>query len=272
MKYRFVVLVDFSPHAGHLVNFAYEWSRVVGAELLLAHSTFAPAPALASPESKRQLSDIADRAALSKLQGLARSGLPAGTPVRFLVSEKRLVPLLNTLLQEPYANLVFLGLKGTGMLKRTLLGSEAVRVIDETDSLVVGVPRNADCCPAERLRVAVQKDFPLNILEFNKLLHSTGGRIRELSFFSVLTPADDFAAAERYLRDLAEMYAERMVTSYRLHPGSSAIEEIRSVVSGSKREFLVVQRGSRMLLGRVFRRFLVNELVHQGDIPLIILP
>jgi hypothetical protein len=97
VKDRFVVLVDFSPHSSHVVNFAHEWSRRVGAEILLVHSTFAPLPAMASHESKRQIADIANSAALEKLERLA--GFAGKTPVTFLASEKSLVAVLNKLLQ-----------------------------------------------------------------------------------------------------------------------------------------------------------------------------
>lgn len=35
---------------------------------------------------------------------------------------------------------------------------------------------------------------------------------------------------------------------------------------------LVVQKGSRLLTDQLFRQFLINELVYEGQTPLIVLP
>jgi hypothetical protein len=272
MKNRFVVLIDFSPYSEHLIQFAYDWGNRVGAEILLVHNTIVMSPVMAPHESKIQLTRIANRDALEKLQRCTETLLPKGVSVKRLVSERKLVYQLRALLREPYNNLVFVGLKGTGLLKKIFIGSEAVRVIDSIDNLIVAMPRNADCCSRESVHVAVQKNYPLNVIDFNKFLNFAGDQVRKIVFFSVITHDDDPDSTENYLRDLVGSYSDRSHTSYEMYEGKSGFADLKKVIAGKKNEFIVVQKGSRMFLDQIFRKYLINELVYEGNIPLVILP
>lgn len=272
MKNRFIILVDFSPYSEHLIHFACEWGSRVNAEILLLHKTAVISPVMAPHESKLQLARIAKRDAMEKLQRCTETVLPKGASVKRLVTERKLVHQLQALLREPCNNLVFLGLKGTGLLKKIFIGSEAVNVIDSIDNLVIAMPRNAECCSRESIHVAVQKNYPLNIIDFDKFLNFAGEQIKKIVFFSVITPDDDLDSTERYLRDLAEFYADKRDVSHELYQGKNAFEDLKRIISKRTNEFIVVQRGSRMFLDQMFRKYLINELVYEGNIPLVILP
>lgn len=272
MKNRFIVLIDFSPYSEHLMQFAYDWGMRINADILLVHQTAAFSPVMAPHESKMQLARIARRDALEKLQRCTESVLPKGALVKHLVSERKLVVQLRALLREPYNNLVFLGLKGTGLLKKIFIGCDAVTIIDSIDNLVVAMPRHADCCSRVSVHVAVQKGYPLNLIDFNKFLNFAGDQIRKIVFFSVTTPDDDRDSTEKYLSDLAEFYADKYHASHDVYKGKHGFEDLKRIVAEKKNEFIVVQRGSRMFLDQMFRKFLINDLVYEGNIPLVILP
>jgi len=272
MKNRFIVLIDFSAYSEHLLRFAHEWSERVRAEMLLVHSTTTVAPVMTPHESKVGIADHAHRAALKKLKVFAEGVLPAEASFKRLVSEKHPVAILNPLLQEHFNNLVFLGLKGTGFLKKVFIGSQAVRIIDGIDNLIVAVPLNVDCCSPNAIHVAVQKSRPLNLFELNKFLKFAGEKADKIDFFSIITPDDDARSTEKYLKELAGLYSDKWDVSYEILKGPSALTGLKSVMSNRKNEFVVVQRGSRMFMQQLFRKYLINELVYEGHTPLIILP
>lgn len=273
MRNRFIVLIDFSASSNHLLQFAYEWSKRIDADIVMVHSTSVLLPVMTSYESKKDLIDIANADALKKLKSLAEITLPKGASVKRLVSEKPLISQLRQILQEHYNNLVFLGINGTGLLKKIFIGSQAVRIIDSIDNLIVAMPQNADCCPHKSIRVAVQKNFPLNIFEFNKFMKFSGKEIKKIVFFSYVIPEDDRGTAEKYLKELAALYADPLLdTSYEIYEGKDELISLKKVISKRTDEFIVVQRGSRMLTDYFFRKFLINELVYEGHTPLIILP
>jgi hypothetical protein len=272
MKNRFIVLVDLSSNAEHLIQFAYHWSRNISADMLLVHNTVLMLPALTPYESKKKLTKIANQEALDKLRNLAQTALPGVLSIGFLVSEKPLVPELRKFLRGPFNNLVFLGLSKKGLLEKLFIGSEAVKVIDGIDNLIVAVPLNPECCSPETIHVAVQKSNPLNIIDFNKFLNFRKVSIKNLVFFSVLETGDDWNDADKYLRDLTELYSDRYSASSEMYKAQSGFQDLKRIILSKKDDFIVVQRGSRMFLDQIFRKFLINELAYEGNIPLVILP
>ena len=272
MKKRFIVLVDFSEYSEHLLQFAADWSGRIKAEIVLLHSTPVLLPAMTPSESRKKISSIANVDALNKLKALSQSVLPPGTSARYIASEKPLIIVLNELLQQHFNQLVFLGIKETGLLKKVFLGSEAVKVIDGINNVIVAMPQNASCCSPESIHVAVQKKYPLKLFEFNKFLKFTNEEIKKITFFSFITADDDPNATEKYLKELAELYSENRETAYDLYHGNDELISLKNLISEKANEFIVLQRGSRLLFDQIFRRFLVNELVYDGRTPLIILP
>ena len=272
MKNRFIILVDLSPDSEHLIRFVCQWSQNIGADTLLVHHTPLMLPALTPFESKKRLTKIANQESLDKLRRLAEAVLPGLMPIRFFVSEKPLVHQLRTLLRGPLNNLVFLGLSKKGLLEKLFIGSEAVKVIDGIDNLIVAVPLNPECCSSETIHVAVQKNNPLNVIDFNKFLNFRKASIKDIVFFSVLEPGDDWNDAEKYLKDLTEFYSDRYSVTNEMYKIQGGFQDLKRIILEKKDGFIVVQRGSRMFLDQIFRKFLINELVYEGNIPLVILP
>jgi nucleotide-binding universal stress UspA family protein len=272
MKKRFIVLVDFSEYSEHLLQFAYDWSVRTKADLILLHNTPVLLPAMTPSESRKKISSIANVDALNHLKALSQAVLPPGASARYMASEKPLVVVLNELLRQHFSQLVFLGIKETGLLKKVFLGSEAVKVIDGINNVIVAMPQNAPCCSHDSIHVAVQKKYPLNLFEFNKFLKFTKEEIKKITFFSFITADDDPSATEKYLKELAELYSENRDTACDLYHGNDELISLKNLISEKANEFIVLQRGSRLLFDQIFRRFLVNELVYEGHTPLIILP
>lgn len=88
----------------------------------------------------------------------------------------------------------------------------------------------------------------------------------------MITPNDDRNATEKYLNELIEFYSDKRDASYELYVGRDALRDLKEIILKKQKEFIVVQRGSRMFLDQMFRTFLINELVYEGNTPLIIVP
>jgi len=57
-----------------------------------------------------------------------------------------------------------------------------------------------------------------------------------------------------------------------MNKAQSGFQDLKRIILNKKDDFIVVQRASRMLLDQIFRKFLINDLVYEGNIPLVILP
>lgn len=271
MKKRFIVLIDFTEYSGNLLRYAYDWSKQAQAELLLVHRTEAMAPALADNLSRRQIADYANAEALSRLKALAGELILPSAEVNLLVSEKPVTYTLKRLLAESYDDVIFTGLKGTGVFKKIFIGSVALSVIEKVNAIVVAVPKEVSQYSHRRIYVAVSRVYPLNVFELNKLFELIDADTTSVTFFNLAVPGEQDPSIEKYLKELVMLYSDRYDTSYSIYEGIDALQDIKKVVNNKVDEILVIQRGSRLLTDHVLRRFLINELVYEGQTPMIVL-
>lgn len=272
MKKRFILLIDFSENSGNLLKYAYDWSKQVNAELLLVHQTVIVASAIADKESKGSITKHANEEALKSLKVLAGLILAPSEKVSFDVSEIPLQMTLSRLLDEPFENLIFVGLKGTGILKQLFIGSLAVHVIDNTKNIVVAMPNDLTHFSHEKIFVAVTETHPLNLLELNKFLSFLDKSTTTLTFFYLAKPFEKTKEVEKLLGNLSKFFEDKFQTAYAIYEGDNSYENIKEVINNKVEELLIVQKGSRLLTDHFFRKFLINELVYEGQTPLVVLP
>ncbi len=272
MKKRFITLIDFSEYSSNLIKYACDWSKQANAELLLVHQSIVLAPALADNESRQQIAGQTNQDALHKLKTLAKKLIPPTVKVSFNVSESNLKLTLPKLLEEAFDNLIFAGIKGTGLLKKLFLGSVALQVIDNTKNCIVAMPNEIDTFSHEQIFVAVTEKHPLNVLELNKFLKFIDSKDTNITFFYLAKPNEKTKGIERHLNEIREMFSDRYNTSFAIYEGVNSFNDIKKVINNKIDEMLIVQKGSRHLTDQFFRRFLINELVYDGQTPLIVLP
>ena len=272
MKKRFIILIDFSEYSENLIRYACDWSKRINADLLLVHHAIALTPPFADSESRQEIAQHTNDEALDKLKTLAKKIIPPIVKVSFFVSENHLLNTLPKLLDEPFDNLIFIGIKGTGLLKKIFLGSVGLQVIDNINNIVVAMPKEADNFSHEKIFIAATEKHPLNILELNKFLNFINSKKTSIIFFYLAKPNEKTKNIENHLRDLAALYAGRFNTTYAIYEGNNPFKDFKKVISNRNSEMLIVQKGSRLLTVQLFRKFLINELVYEGQTPLIVLP
>lgn len=272
MKKRFIILIDFSTYSQNLLAYAYDWSKQINAELLCVHETFTLSSALTDNSSRNLISQNANSAALENLKELISSTLPAMTKVSYFVSETPLQLTLRRLLKEPFHNLIFVGLKGTGFLKKIFIGSEAIKIIENTENIVVAVPKDLSKFSHEKIYVAVAEKNPLNILELNYFFSFIDNSKTSITFFSLAKTNENTQKIEKQLKGLTQLFSEKLLTTYAIYQESRPFTDIKKVINNKIDEILIVQKGSRLLTDILFRKLLINELVYEGQTPLIVLP
>ncbi|MBU2492349.1 MAG: universal stress protein [Bacteroidetes bacterium] len=272
MTKRFIILIDFSEYSSNLIKYACDWSKQVNAEILLLHKTIVLAPALTDNESRQQIAQHANDEALQKLKSLAKELIPNIFNVSYSVSDSHLQLILPKFLAEPFENLIFVGLKGTGLIKKILLGSVAIQIIDSTNNIVVAMPKEINTFSHEKIFVAVTEKHPFNILKLNNFLKFIDNKNTNITFFYLAKPNEKIIGIEKQLRELSKIFADRFKTDFAIYEGHNSFDDIKKVINNKIDEMLIVQKGSRLLTDQIFRKFLINELIYDGQTPLIVLP
>jgi nucleotide-binding universal stress UspA family protein len=272
MKTRFIVLIDFSAYSKSQLRLAKHWAESMAADVLLLHEPVVMAPALTDGSTRDEISKYETEKALNKLKGFAIQHLPDTRHVSYHVADESLIFSLQRLLSDYYYNVVFVGLKGTGFLKRIFMGSMAIRVLDETNNVVVAVPRHSFNMSPDTLYVSVYYKYRLNTAEFDKVLSLFGNKIKHIRFLSVVSKKDSMKQTTAYLEGLRKQYQGERETYIEIFKGEDAFYTLKQYMDSHADGMLVVQKGSRSFTNQVFRRFLINELVYDASVPLIVLP
>jgi len=273
MKTRLIVLIDFSTD--NLFKFAGLWSEVLKADLLFIHQVPGLIPSLADGESRALIIEEEKKEALTKLKSMAYEYFPQLKNVKYHVSEQSLLTTIKaiTVQDNIYKNLVLAGLKTRGYLQQLLFGSTSTKLIDELDYPLIAIPANIEAFIPEKFILALSYRYPLNQDSYHRLLEALEETIQMSEIISVVTPNDQAAESQDYLQRLTSEIKKDIPTTYMLFKGEEPFKEIKKhVFSGHKNCLLVVQKGSRSLSDQFFRKFLINELVHDGSIPLVVIP
>ncbi|HEY8401458.1 MAG TPA: universal stress protein [Cytophagaceae bacterium] len=279
-KTRLIALIDFSLYSHALIELASRWCEIANAELLLVHSTPVLVPAMASQNTKDEVFESEKKEIISKLSKLTGEKVPSAVKVDYLVTNKDLLDILPEIVnQNDYNDFLLVGVKGTGMLKKILIGSTATKIIEELNYPTIALPsklcatqdNKCNLLP-EKLIVALSYKFPLNEAAFANFLTTYKGSIKKVEFMSVIQSDETEEMAGQYLNTLSEKYKNQVPVSYKIFNGKDVYNEIKEYVSREKDTLLVVQKGSRSLKDQLFREFLINRIVHDGSMPLVIIP
>jgi hypothetical protein len=272
MKKQFILLVDFSEYSANLIQFAANWGNQIQAKIVLVHQTDIFVPSIADIESKHQIINQVNKAAYNDLTKLANQYIPSSLTVSVLVSEKPLLTTLSRLLKKQFDNLVFVGIKGKGRLKSLFLGSTVLNLIENTNAIIVALPRQTATLTPENFYVAVSDKHPFNKFSLSRFLGFIEPPTSKITFFYLAKPDAKAIQIENQLNELADHFEEKFQTQCIIYQGDNPFHDIKKVINDKTTEILIVQRGSRLLSDRVFRKFMINELVFEAQTPLIILP
>lgn len=265
---RIILLIDFSEYSENLTDFAFKISEIIEAKVVFVHHISGMAPGMADQAARDEIIKTEADDAHSNLRKLAKGRVYNDDA--FQISQKPVQTMLKELANDHYFDWVFAGLKGTGVLKRMFIGSTALSIVDESDLLTVALPMQKQLSVPKKLMVGVNPDYPLNKYQFGALLSGLKSQIKKLEFFTILKDDEDETKADDYLSGLQAEYEAHKPT-IQLYKGDDAFDLLKERVELTENSFLVLQQGSRSLRDKIFRKFLINELVYHAKTPLIVL-
>jgi|GEM_PF-5930879 nucleotide-binding universal stress UspA family protein len=265
---RVVALADSSPYADDVLYMAHNLSRWTGGELLVLSEAEAMTSGMLDNEMKARMKADAVQATRDRL-GARIAALGMKAEVRVVVGG-----LLDDALAAMSGPGFFVaGIKGTGVLRRILIGSTVVKLIERSPVPVMAVPRGERLTAPLHLYVGVAPGEPFDTAPLHRLLVDLGGNVGHVSFFSVTS--DDDRAQAVALEGLRRVEADRaftVPTDVQVLPGELGLAELKDHVASDPHALLVLRKGGRELSDQLFRRFFINDLVYAGKAPMVVLP
>lgn len=273
MKKRCIALVDFSKQSKPIIKQTYEWSVQSGATLLLVHQTVTITPVFTPESDKQDIIRNQIKESLKKLKKLAADILPETNSVSFLVTELDLPTIVKELLANTdFDHLIFMGIKGTSLIKKITLGSKIIQITNNINHTIIALPDSIHHFIPKKIFVGVSGE-KLNILALNHFLNFVKTDLSELNFFYWGNPTENTNNIEQELKELVSLFESRFNTSYTIFKANHSKSDLKNIINNSSvNEILVLQKGSRFLTDHLFRNFLIDDLVYEGETPLVILP
>lgn len=272
MEKRFIVLLDLGEHSAALLRYAYEWSQLANAALLLLHQTNIVVPGLSHAEYKQTLTNNGNEEALHDLKALVQNTLPPEAVVQYRVSSTHLLEQLEELLAAPFEQMIFAGAKTTGLIKRLFLGTRTVDIIEYTNTTLVVMPSDFSSFTHRHLWVAIAEKHAFNTNSFHQLLSLFPKNETSITFFSIAQKNENIFPIEQSLQTLSNQYSNTYTSGIAIYEGADTASDLQMIIQHPQQEILVMQKGTRDLTDIFFRKLLVNEVVYDGRTPLIILP
>lgn len=273
MKKRFIVLVDFSEYSGNLIQYTYDWSSVSGSKLVFVHQTIIMLPGLANHETKAKMTKRTNDEALEKLELFVNNLVSPVKNTSYIVSENHLEIILSNLLEEEeYSNLIFTGLKNNGILRKIFLGNTTIQIIDNISNIILAIPKEINTYTHKDIYIAVTEKHPLNLVALHNFLSFIDPKDTRLIFFCLTEAIEHSLNIKNELNELSAIFSDKFSTKTIIYKGKNAIKEIKKVINNKEEEILIVQKDSRLLTDQFFKKILINELVYEGQTPLVILP
>lgn len=273
MRTRLIVLIDFN--ADNLLKFAGLWSEILKADLILIHQVLGLVPSLADGSSRAMIIDQEKKEGLAKLRAQVNEHIPQTQNIKYIVSEHPVQTTIQSVTEQNsnYYNIILVGLKTRGFFQQLIFGSTTSKLIDELNLPIIAIPTDSIAFVPEKLIVALSYHYPLNSVAYEEFVSAIGERVKKSELISVVTTNDNESESEKYLQNLASKLKTKTPTTYKLFVGEDPFKKIKSYAQSShQNNLLVVQKGSRTLSDQLFRKFLINQLVHDGSMPLVVIP
>lgn len=273
MNKRLIVLTDLSESSSDLVQYADNWATDQIASLVLLHQTMPVIPGMIEKKNKDTLLKLANEEELKKLKKLKQSLTVANKKIVVRASEKNLVNQIREFLADPFEHIIVIGLKQpSGFFKKFVWGGTAIQVIENSQAIVAHIPKGLSQFSLNRIFVGITQKHPVNILALNSFFDFFEKLSISVTFFYWAQPQEDTAPIEKILLGLTRLFAHKFQTSFHVYRSTQELQSLQQVITNEEQDLLVIQKGSRLLTDQLFRKYLINELVHQGTTPFVVLP
>lgn len=266
---RIIVMVDLSKGSENLVDFSFSFSDIIKAKIIFAHQVTGMFPTMANKELRDKIYQNEIDEAKKKLSKLANGRVYEHDS--FMVSEKPILTILTEIQSSYYTDWVIGGLKQSSLLKQFLFGSTLIKIIDNSNLLTVAVPINNTMAIPKKIVVAVTQKYLINESYLTKVLLAFQETITDVEFFSILNEEEEEEIVRNHLLQFQNKYSIYNPKTI-LIKGSVKYKELKKHLENNEHAFLILQEGSRSLMDEFFRKYMINEIIHTGTIPLIVLP
>lgn len=266
---KIIVPTDFSDCSKIAIRFAEGFARQLQAELILLHVLPNVGPTIGRQPSdhfKQELLEWAEK----QFSALEAEITADGFTLRHQIAHGAGVEkVVESFVQEHAIDMVIMGSKGASGLKKVLLGSNTVDVINHCSVPVVVVPEHAISTPITHLLYA--SDLK-NLDEEVKALVPYA-RLLQATIKIIHVPPTEY---KEHIDTEKLLQTQRQKTNYQaieieLLEGEDVASTIEQYAAASHGEILAMFTHQTSFLEQLFRHSITREIVWHNQIPLLVI-
>jgi hypothetical protein len=273
MKTRLLTLLDLTEDPSVVLEFCNFFSKGDSAEVHLMHQVLGVVPALTDVRSRERILEEEKKDAYIKLQTLAKERFALSNYPYLEVTDENIVKFAKSKVSKHSLDFFVVGLKKSSLIKKLLFGTVATQLIDLAENPVLGLPLSGSSELPDYLIVSINYQNPVNLQSLQMAVDVFAERgLKEVLLVSSASDGEEFGTANSYLKTIQGSLKGPIKISAEIFISKDVLQELQHLLLVHEKSIIVVQRGSRNLLDHLFRRFLINDLVHDGQTPLLIIP
>jgi nucleotide-binding universal stress UspA family protein len=266
---------DFSSISNNAFIYALKLADAIGAEITTLHVYNLPSAAYvdvsAYLEESHQISELNNleryKEELAELRAIAEKNHLDHIQINNILNEGDLVAIISKLTKEKNIDFVVMGTKGATKIKDVFLGTMTIKVINETQSIVLAIPEDCQFVPVKKILFITQ--YKLDAVEplkkinaFAQLFHS------HIDCLNVKIPhtvyKDDFVV------DFENIFKGEDITFH-----SILNQDIEGVILDfidfNKVNLVAMHIHHKNLFERLFQNSLSKKLTYHVNIPILAL-
>ncbi|MFC0261081.1 universal stress protein [Fontibacter flavus] len=270
-RHTLYILLDFSEYSKTELLFAKSWIADRDFEVRVLHQLDLLVPTLTSKDMRLKISYGVKRDILNKWFQLKNEIFPDNEHVKFEILDHSIVDYLTKIPKDERI-FIIMGLKGGGKLKQIFIGSMVNEVIEKLDIVTFALPKSLKNFTPNEIIITVHPEFDFNIEALHQLLDIVPDTVNTLKWISIAKEGEQVEDLNDYLEYLIKRTNTGLQQEMAVFSGMNVFAQVKSFFQSNENKILLIQKGGRTFMDKLFRKFLINDLVYDGSIPLIILP
>ena len=269
-----LVPTDFSANSKHALRYAIAFAGKRKAAIHLVHGY---TPLFLDPRSPVEVAAnkvaAAEQKAKEKMRGFClEQPLPENIQYHSSIREGSVSKVVLEILELKKIDLVIMGTRGAGALKKTIIGSNASRIMEQAPVPVLVVPARYRFKPIRRLLYAsaYSDSDAEHLQQLHRLIASRSAETMVLHVAS-----DDYTHSSE--REFMEGYKASMLKKmkstkllFKVIFGSDFMDRIARFLKQEPADLFVVATRKRTFMGRLFHESTARELVCKARMPILV--
>jgi nucleotide-binding universal stress UspA family protein len=266
---KIVVPTDFSDYSRIAVQYALAFARQTNAELMLLHVLPSLGPTaghLPADFLKQEMVEWTENEFSRLMAEVNTDGLALTHELAYGAGVE---DIIDTFARTHAIDLIIMGSKGASGLKKILVGSNTVAVINNSSIPVLVVPEHAAIVPITRLLYA--SDLK-NITEEVKVLLPFAKLLQVAISILHVPPLEYFHRidTERLIHDLKQETAYDYI-GVELMAGEDTVNVIEQYAAASHGEILAMFTHPCSFLEQLFSKSITREIAWHSKVPLLVI-